>query len=180
MKVTPSELPDVLVIEPDVYPDERGFFLETYNSRRFREAGIEAQFVQDNHTFSVRNVLRGLHYQVRQPQGKLVAVMAGEIFDVAVDLRRSSPSFGRWTGITLSGGGHRMMWIPQGFAHGYLVLSEHAIVLYKTTSFYAPQHERVIRWNDPDLGIQWPLEADPIVSEKDRRGVLFRAAETFD
>ena len=180
MKVTPSELPDVLVIEPDVYPDERGFFLETYSSRRFREAGIEAQFVQDNHTFSVRNVLRGLHYQVRQPQGKLVAVMAGEIFDVAVDLRRSSPSFGRWTGITLSGGGHRMMWIPQGFAHGYLVLSEHAIVLYKTTSFYAPQHERVIRWNDPDLGIQWPLEADPIVSEKDRRGVLFRAAETFD
>jgi dTDP-4-dehydrorhamnose 3,5-epimerase len=180
MKVTPSELPDVLVIEPDVYPDERGFFLESYNRRRFAEAGIDAEFVQDNHTFSVRNVLRGLHYQVRQPQGKLVAVMAGEIFDVAVDLRRSSPSFGKWTGVTLSGGGHRMMWIPQGFAHGYLVLSEHAIVLYKTTSFYAPQHERVIRWNDPDLGIKWPLEADPIVSEKDRRGVLFRAAETLD
>ena len=180
MKVTPSELADVLVIEPDVYPDERGFFLETYNRRRFSDAGIEAEFVQDNHTFSVRNVLRGLHYQIRQPQGKLVAVMAGEIFDVAVDLRRSSPSFGKWTGVTLSGGGHRMMWIPAGFAHGYLVLSEHAIVLYKTTDFYAPQHERTIRWDDPDVGIRWPLEADPITSDKDRRGAMLRAADVFD
>jgi dTDP-4-dehydrorhamnose 3,5-epimerase len=128
----------------------------------------------------VRNVLRGLHYQIRQPQGKLVAVMAGEIFDVAVDIRRRSPNFGKWVGVTLTGGSHRMLWVPEGFAHGYLVLTEHAIVLYKTTDFYAPQHERTILWKDPDLNIRWPLETDPILNEKDQRGTLFRGADLFD
>jgi dTDP-4-dehydrorhamnose 3,5-epimerase len=181
MKVTRTEIPEVLVLEPRVFQDERGFFLESYNRSTFREAsGLEVEFVQDNTAFSVRNVLRGLHYQIRQPQGKLIAVMAGEIFDVAVDLRRSSPTFGKWVGVTLTGVGHRMIWIPPGFAHGYLVLSEHAIVFYKATDFYAPQHERTIPWNDPELGIRWPLEAAPIVSEKDRRGATFRTADLFD
>jgi dTDP-4-dehydrorhamnose 3,5-epimerase len=181
MKVTRTDLPDVLVLEPRVFTDERGFFLESYNRRTFKDAtGVDAEFVQDNQSFSVRNVLRGLHYQIRQAQGKLVAVMAGEIYDVAVDLRRSSPSFGRWIGLTLTGGSHRMLWIPQGFAHGYLVLTEHAIVLYKTTDYYAPAHERTIRWNDPDLNIRWPLEAAPIVSEKDMGGTAFRGADLFD
>ena len=181
MKVTPTDLPEVLLLEPRVFQDERGFFLESYNRRTFREAtGRDADFVQDNQSFSVRNVLRGLHYQVRQPQGKLVAVMAGEIYDVAVDLRRSSPTFGKWVGVTLTGGSHRMLWVPEGFAHGYIVLSEHAIVLYKTTDFYAPAHERTVLWKDHDLNIRWPLEAEPIVSAKDRRGMLLRAAEVFD
>ena len=181
MKVTPTDLPDVLLLEPRVYPDARGFFLESYNQRTFKDAtGRDADFVQDNQSFSVRNVLRGLHYQIRQPQGKLVAVMAGEIYDVAVDLRRSSASFGKWVGVTLTGGSHRMLWVPEGFAHGYIVLTEHAIVLYKTTDFYAPEHERTIVWNDPDLNIRWPLETDPILNDKDRRGTLLRAAEVFD
>ena len=181
MKVTPTELDGILVLEPRVFQDERGFFLESYNRRTFKEAtGRDADFVQDNQSFSVRNVLRGLHYQIRQPQGKLVAVMAGEIYDVAVDLRRSSASFGKWTGITLSGGTHRMLWVPEGFAHGYLVLTEHAIVLYKTTDFYAPEHERTILWKDPDLNIRWPLVTDPILNDKDRGGTLFRAADLFD
>jgi dTDP-4-dehydrorhamnose 3,5-epimerase len=181
MKVTPTELRDVLLLEPRVFQDERGFFLESYNRRTFKEAtGRDADFVQDNQSFSVRNVLRGLHYQIRQPQGKLIAVMAGEIYDVAVDIRRGSPDFGHWVGVTLTGGSHRMLWVPEGFAHGYLVLTEHAIVLYKTTDFYAPQHERTIRWNDPDLNIRWPLESDPILNDKDRRGTLFRAADHFD
>ena len=181
MKVSRTDIPDVLLLEPRVHQDERGFFLESYNRRTFRDAtGAEVDFVQDNQSFSVRNVLRGLHYQIRQPQGKLVQVMAGEIFDVAVDLRRTSPTFGKWVGVTLSGGGHRMMWIPVGFAHGYIVLSEHAIVLYKTTDYYAPEHERSILWNDPDLKILWPLEGQPLVSDKDRRAVPFRSAELFD
>ena len=181
MKVTPTDIPDVLILEPRVHQDERGFFLESYNRRTFRDAtGLEVDFVQDNTSFSVRNVLRGLHYQIRQPQGKLVQVMAGEIFDVAVDLRRSSPTFGKCAGRTITGGAHRMMWIPPGFAHGYLVLSEHAIVFYKATDFYAPEHERTILWKDPDLGIRWPLDAEPIVSEKDRHARPLRSAETFD
>jgi dTDP-4-dehydrorhamnose 3,5-epimerase len=181
MKVTPTDLPEVLLLEPRVFQDERGFFLESYNRRTFREAtGLDVDFVQDNQSFSVRNVLRGLHYQVRQPQGKLVAAMAGEIYDVAVDLRRSSPTFGKWVGVTLTGGSHRMLWVPEGFAHGYIVLSEHAIVLYKTTDFYAPAHERTVLWKDSDLNIRWPLEAEPIVSAKDRQGLPLRAAEVFD
>jgi len=181
VKVTRTDLPDVLLLEPRVFQDERGFFLESYNRRTFRDAtGVDVEFVQDNQSFSVRNVLRGLHYQVRQAQGKLVYAAAGEIFDVAVDLRRSSPTFGKWIGVTLTGGAHRMMWIPAGFAHGYLVLSEHAIVLYKTTDFYAPEHERAVAWNDPALAIGWPLADPPIVSDKDRRASALDAADLFD
>jgi dTDP-4-dehydrorhamnose 3,5-epimerase len=181
VKVIKTEIAEVLLLEPRVFEDARGFFLESYNRRTFKEAtGREAEFVQDNQSFSVRNVLRGLHYQVRQPQGKLVAVMAGEIYDVAVDLRRQSPTFGKWVGVTLTGGSHRMLWVPEGFAHGYIVLTEHAIVLYKTTDFYAPEHERTILWKDPDLNIRWPLEGEPIVSEKDGRASLLRSAEVFE
>ena len=181
MKVIRTEIPEVLLLEPRVHQDERGFFLESYNRRTFRDAtGLDVDFVQDNQSFSVRNVLRGLHYQVRQAQGKLVHVIAGDIFDVAVDLRRSSPTFGKWVGITLTGGGHRMIWIPAGFAHGYLVLSEHAIVFYKTTDFYAPEHERTILWSDPALDIRWPLGAMPIVSDKDRRAPALGSADLFD
>jgi len=181
VKVWPSDIPDVLLLEPRVHQDERGFFLESYNRRTFERAtGLDVEFVQDNQSFSVRNVLRGLHYQVLQPQGKLIQVMAGEIFDVAVDLRRGSPTFGKWIGVTLAGGSHRMLWIPQGFAHGYIVLSEHAIVFYKTTDFYAPEHERTILWNDETLAIRWPLEGEPIVSDKDRRASPFRSADLFD
>jgi dTDP-4-dehydrorhamnose 3,5-epimerase len=181
VKVIKTEIPDVLLLEPRVYQDERGFFLESYNRRTFRDAtGLDVDFVQDNQVFSVRNVLRGLHYQLRQPQGKLVAVIAGEIFDVAVDVRRSSPTFGKCVATTLSGGAHRMIWVPAGFAHGYLVLSEHAIVAYKTTDYYAPEHERAILWSDTALGIRWPLEGQPIVSDKDRRAAPFRSADLFD
>jgi dTDP-4-dehydrorhamnose 3,5-epimerase len=181
VKVWPSDIPDVLLLEPRVHQDERGFFLESYNRRTFEQAtGLDVEFVQDNQSFSVRNVLRGLHYQILQPQGKLIQVMAGEIFDVAVDLRRGSPTFGKWIGVTLAGGSHRMLWIPQGFAHGYIVLSEHAIVFYKTTDFYAPEHERTILWNDDTLAIRWPLEGEPIVSDKDRRAPPFRSADLFD
>jgi dTDP-4-dehydrorhamnose 3,5-epimerase len=180
VKVFKSQIPDVLLIEPKVYQDERGLFLESYNRRSFKDAtGLDVQFVQDNQSFSRRNVLRGLHYQIQKAQGKLVQVMAGEIFDVAVDIRRSSPTFGKWVGVTLSGGGHRMVWIPQGFAHGYIVLSEQAMVLYKTTDFYAPEHERTILWNDPTLAIRWPIEGQAIVSDKDRRGSSFRSADLF-
>lgn len=181
MKVVRTEIPEVLLLEPRVHQDERGFFLESYNRRTFRDAtGFDVDFVQDNQSFSVRNVLRGLHYQVGQPQGKLVHVIAGDIFDVAVDLRRSSPTFGKWVGTTLTGGGHRMIWIPAGFAHGYLVLSEHAIVFYKTTDFYAPEHERTILWNDPALALRWPLAGEPIISEKDRAATAFGSADLFD
>ncbi len=175
-----TSLPHVLILEPRVFGDERGFFLESYNEQAFAAVGIRERFVQDNHSYSERNVLRGLHYQVRQVQGKLVRVAVGEILDVAVDLRRSSPTFGKWEGVRLSGENKRMLWIPAGFAHGFRVISETAHVLYKATDFYAPQDERTLAWNDPQLKIDWGLDSDPIVSPKDQRGTAFREAETFD
>jgi dTDP-4-dehydrorhamnose 3,5-epimerase len=181
MKATPTRIPEVLVLEPRVFEDPRGFFLESYNRRTFREVtGHDVEFVQDNQSYSVRNVLRGLHYQVRQAQGKIVTALIGEIYDVAVDLRRGSPTFGNWAGVTLSGGTHRAIWVPPGFAHGFLVLSEQALVHYKTTDYWAPAHERTLIWNDPQIDIRWPLEGEPIVSEKDARGVQLGAAELFD
>ena len=180
MKATAGALPEVLVLDPRVFSDDRGFFLESYNRRVFQEvAGIDVNFVQDNHSRSVSNVLRGLHYQLKQAQGKLVRVVAGEIFDVAVDMRRSSPRFGRWMGIKLSAENKRMLWVPAGFAHGFLALSDSTEVLYKTTDYYAPEHERCVLWNDPDIGIDWPLTGTPLVSEKDGRGVALKLAETF-
>ncbi len=180
MKVTPGALPEVLILEPTVFGDERGFFMESYNQRVFRDAaGIDATFVQDNHSRSTRNVLRGLHYQIKQAQGKLVRVVVGETFDVAVDMRRSSPRFGRWMGQRLSAENHRALWIPAGFAHGFLALSEAAEVLYKTTDYFAPRHERCVAWNDPDIGIVWPLAGTPLLAAKDRRGVALKSAETF-
>lgn len=183
MRVERTPLPDVLLLEPKVFGDARGFFLESYNRRVFEQAtGVVAEFVQDNHSRSARGVLRGLHYQLQQPQGKLVRVTAGEVYDIAVDLRRSSPAFGRWYGVNLSGENKRQLWIPAGFAHGFLVLSEYAEFLYKTTDYYAPEHERCIAWNDPDLGIHWPLpagQAEPALSAKDKAGVRFRDAEVF-
>lgn len=178
MKVTETKLPGVLVIEPSVFADNRGFFLESYNERALEEVGIRERFVQDNHSFSTRHVLRGLHYQV-PGQGKLVRVVVGEIFDVAVDLRRSSPAFGRWEGVSLSAENKKMLWIPPGFAHGFLVLSEGAHVLYKATDFYDAKAERTIRWDDPALAIDWQLSASPIVSAKDNKGTAFREAEVF-
>lgn len=180
MKVIRTDIPDVLLLEPKVFGDERGFFLESYNKQMLREcAGIDAEFVQDNHSRSAKNVLRGLHYQIRQPQGKLMRVVAGEVFDVAVDLRRASPSFGRWVGMRLSADNKRMAWVPPGFAHGFLVLSDYAEFLYKTTDFYAPEHERSLLWNDPALGIDWPLVDAPILSAKDREGLPLSRAECF-
>jgi dTDP-4-dehydrorhamnose 3,5-epimerase len=180
MKVSRTRIADVCVLEPRVFEDPRGFLFESYNRRSFKEAtGQDPDFVQDNQSFSVRNVLRGLHYQVRQPQGKLIMAIVGEIFDVAVDLRRSSPTFGKWASATLSGGTHRALWIPPGFAHGFLVLSEQALIHYKASDYYAPEHERTVMWNDPDLAIAWPLEGEPILAEKDRRGTPLEAAETF-
>ena len=180
IKVTPTSLPEVLLIEPRVFGDDRGFFFESYNARAFVEAtGVQTNFVQDNHSRSVRNVLRGLHYQIRQPQGKLVRVISGQVFDVAVDLRRSSPTFGQWASATLSGENKRMLWIPPGFGHGFAVTSDFAEFLYKATDYYAPAHERCIAWNDPEIGIDWPLQGTPIVSEKDRRGVRLGDAEVF-
>lgn len=180
MKVEPTSIPEVLVIEPKLFGDARGLFLESWNARAFEAAGIAAKFVQDNHSRSAKNVLRGLHYQLRQPQGKLVRVTAGEIFDVAVDLRRSSPTFGRWTGMKLDASAPRMLWIPAGFAHGFVVLSEHAEVQYKATDYYAPEHERTVLWSDPALGISWPLAGAPVLSDKDRHGVLLAQAEVYD
>ena len=179
MIVTRTELPDVLLIEPKVFGDERGFFLESWNERAFAAAGVRAAFVQDNHSRSARGVLRGLHYQLRQPQGKLVRVVAGEVFDVAVDLRRASATFGRWTGARLSAENKRILWVPPGFGHGFLVLSESADFLYKTTDYYAPEDERVIAWNDPDLAIAWPLDGAPILSGRDAAAPRFRDAEVF-
>lgn len=181
MKVTPTAIPDVLLIEPQVFGDARGFFFESYNERTFAEKmGLQARFVQDNHSRSAKNVLRGLHYQIRQPQGKLVRVVAGEVFDVAVDLRKSSPTFGQWTGINLSVDNKRMLWIPEGFAHGFLVLSESADFLYKTTDYYAPEHERCVAWNDPDIGIHWPLTDAPVLAAKDIAGKRLHDVEVFD
>lgn len=179
MKATPTQLPEVLLIEPKVFGDSRGFFFESWNERAFEHAGVHARFVQDNHSRSEKGVLRGLHYQIRQPQGKLVRVVAGEIFDVAVDIRRSSPLFGRWTGVRLSAETRNMVWVPVGFAHGFCVLSESAEVLYKTTDFYAPEHERCILWNDQEIGIKWPPLSAPKLSKKDAAGVCLRDAEVF-
>lgn len=175
-------LPGVLVLEPRVFGDDRGFFLESYSERVFAGLGINDRFVQDNHSYSTRNVLRGLHYQLQHAQGKLVRAGQGEILDVAVDLRRSSPTFGKWEAVRLSGSNRKMMWIPAGLAHGFRVISDAAHVLYKTTDYYAPEHERTLAWNDPDLNIDWQLEGEgePTVSAKDQRGISFRNAETFD
>lgn len=174
MKVTPLAIPDVLLIEPRVFGDERGFFFESFNQQRFNEvSGLDLQFVQDNHSKSAKNVLRGLHYQLPpRAQGKLVRVVAGEVFDVAVDIRKASPTFGQWVGAILSGDNKHQLWIPPGLAHGFLVLSESAEFLYKTTDYYAPELERCIRWDDPDLGIQWPINGEPILSGKDAAGAL--------
>jgi len=180
MKVIETSIPDVLIIEPKVFGDERGFFYESFNAAAFEAAtGLKRQFVQDNHSKSQRGVLRGLHYQIQQPQGKLVRVVAGEVFDVAVDLRKSSPSFGRWFGTHLSAQNQRQLWIPEGFAHGFVVLSESAEFLYKTTDYYAPEHERSLLWNDPELGIEWPFDEPPQLSAKDQAGKLLRDAELF-
>jgi dTDP-4-dehydrorhamnose 3,5-epimerase len=176
----PTSLPGVFVLEPRVFRDERGFFFESYNQQSMASLGISENFVQDNHSSSSRNVLRGLHYQVKHPQGKLVRVAEGEILDVAVDLRRSSATFGRWEAVRLSGKNNRMLWIPAGFAHGFRVMSEKAQVLYKATDFYAPEHERTLAWNDAQLKIDWALDGEPIVSAKDQRGVALSAAETFE
>jgi len=180
MKVIPTNrLPEVLLLEPRVFSDTRGLFFESWNERDFESAGIAARFVQDNHTLSKKGVLRGLHFQIRQPQAKLVRVVAGEIFDVAVDIRRSSPSFGKWEGVRLSAESRTMIWIPAGFAHGFLVLSDTAEVLYKVTDFHAPEHERCILWNDPDVAIDWPLSGEPALSAKDAAGARLRDVEVF-
>lgn len=181
MIVTPTELPEVLLLEPRVFGDERGFFLESYNKRTFRDAtGIDAEFVQDNHSRSARNVLRGLHYQLPKPQGKLIRVIAGEIYDVAVDARRSSPNFGRWMARRLSADDKRMLWVPAGFAHGFLTLADRTEVLYKTTDYYAPENEHCVLWSDPGIGIDWPLDGEPTVSAKDAGGKLLAKARAFD
>lgn len=181
MKVVPSSIPDLLIIEPKVFGDERGFFFESFNQRRFTEmTGVADSFVQDNHSKSARNVLRGLHYQIRQPQGKLVRVIAGEILDIAVDVRKSSPYFGKWFGIKLSAENKKVLWIPKGFAHGFLVLSDSAEFLYKTTDYWAPEHERCIIWNDPDLAIDWQLgNTAPLLSAKDQNGKSLHELDTF-
>ena len=180
MKVIPTEIPDVLIIEPQVYGDDRGFFLESFNQKDFREkTGVNTTFVQDNHSMSLKNVLRGLHYQIPNPQGKLVRVVNGSVFDVAVDARKSSPTFGQWVGCVLSAENKRIFWVPEGFAHGFLVLSERAEFLYKTTNYYYPQYEKTILWNDADLGIDWPLEVPPILSPKDQAGQPFKSVEVF-
>ena len=180
MKSIPTAIAEVLVIEPKVFGDARGFFFESWNQEAFdRAVGHEVRFVQDNHSASGRGVLRGLHYQVRQAQGKLVRVVAGEVYDVAVDLRRSSPTFGRWVGERLSEDNRRMMWVPEGFAHGFLVLSESAEFLYKTTDYYAPEHERTLLWNDARLAIDWPLAGQPLLKPKDASGTPLEQAETF-
>ena len=180
MNVLPSALPDVLIIEPTVFGDARGFFFKSYNAREFPDkTGITATFVQDNHTRSAKNVLRGLHYQITQPQGKLVRVTVGEVLDVVVDIRKSSPTYGRYTAITLSAENKRMLWMPPGFAHGFLVVSDYAEFLYKTTAYWVSTHERCIAWNDPQLNIAWPLQGAPLLSTKDQNGVPFLAAEVF-
>ena len=180
MNVVATAIADVLLLEPRVFGDARGFFLESWNARTFAAAvGAGVQFVQDNHSRSGRGVLRGLHYQIRQPQGKLVRVVRGSVFDVAVDMRRKSPTLGRWVGFELSEDNHRQMWIPPGFAHGFLVLSESADFLYKTTDYYAPEHERCLIWNDPRVAIDWPLAGEPVLSAKDRLGLQLGDAELF-
>jgi len=180
MIVTPTALPEVLVLEPKVFGDDRGFFFESYNRRALRDAtGLDVDFVQDNHSRSAKNVLRGLHYQLEQSQGKLVRATLGSVFDVAVDIRKQSPNFGRWVGVELSAENKKMMWVPPGFAHGFLVLSDFAEFLYKTTDYYAPQHERSILWNDPAIGVQWPLTGAPLLSAKDQVAHPLENAQVF-
>lgn len=180
MQATKLSIPDVVMFEPKVFGDNRGFFFESFNKSVFEEAtGLRRDFVQDNHSRSVRNVLRGLHYQIRQPQGKLVRVIAGEVFDVSVDIRKSSPTFGKWIGETLSAENKHILWIPEGFAHGFLVLSDVAEFIYKTTDYWAPEYERTIIWNDPNLAINWKNDVEPVISGKDANGVLFANAELF-
>lgn len=182
MKFIPASIPDVLRIEPTVHGDQRGFFMETWRANLFAEQGINEEFVQDNHSRSLRGTLRGLHYQIRQPQGKLVRVIRGEVFDVAVDLRRASATFGHWVGAILSEENRHMLWVPPGFAHGFLVLSDSAEFVYKCTEYYSPEHERSIRWDDPDLGIQWPLVGGErlLLSDKDAAAPAFRNAEVYE
>jgi dTDP-4-dehydrorhamnose 3,5-epimerase len=181
MEFEPTTIPEVVLIRPKVFGDSRGFFLETWEERKFAASGLDVRFVQDNHSRSARNTLRGLHYQIQQPQGKLVRVVTGTVFDVAVDIRRSSPTFGRWVGVTLSAENHHMLWIPPGFAHGFLVLSESADFIYRCTDFWAPAHERAIQWNDPALNIAWPLPGgvEPLVSPKDAAAKRFGDADHF-
>jgi dTDP-4-dehydrorhamnose 3,5-epimerase len=179
--VTPTAIPDVLVLEPKVFGDARGFFFESFNARDFAQAtGVNAQFVQDNHSKSAKGVLRGMHYQIQHPQGKLVRVVQGSVFDVAVDLRKSSPTFGRWVGVELSADNHRQLWVPPGFAHGFVVVSESAEFLYKTTDYWYPEHERSLLWNDPAIGIDWPIDFAPQLAAKDQAGKLLAQAEVFD
>ena len=181
MQIVQTAIPEVLILEPQVFGDERGFFFESFNQQKFESlTGVKANFVQDNHSKSAVNVLRGLHYQIEQAQGKLVRVVAGEVFDVAVDLRRQSKTFGKWVGVVLSGENKRQLWVPPGFAHGFVVLKEGTEFLYKTTDYYAPQHERCIRWNDPEIGIEWPLFGEPVLSAKDQLGLDFSKAEVFE
>lgn len=180
MNATPLAIPEVILFEPKVFGDDRGFFFESFNQKQFEAAvGRPVSFVQDNHSRSMRHVLRGLHYQIQQAQGKLVRVSAGEVFDVAVDLRRSSPTFGKWVGAVLSAENKKQLWVPEGFGHGFVVLSESAEFLYKTTDYYAPEYERCIMWNDPDLAIDWPIEAAPVLSGKDSQGAAFAQADVF-
>lgn len=180
MQLIETAIPDVKILKPRVFGDERGFFMESYNRKTFYElVGEDIEFVQDNHSRSSKNVLRGLHYQIKQPQGKLVRVISGEVFDVAVDLRRSSPYFGKTVSTILTAKNHEQMWIPPGFAHGFLVLSEQAEFLYKTTDYYAPEYERTLLWNDPELGIDWPLKETPLLSDKDKQGLTLSNAETY-
>lgn len=181
MNVIKTKIPDVLIIEPKVFGDNRGFFYESFNKQAFEQAtGIKRDFVQDNHSLSTKGVLRGLHYQIKQPQGKLVRVISGEVFDVAVDIRKSSSTFGLWVGVNLSAENKKQLWVPEGFAHGFLVLSEKAEFLYKTSDYYSPEFERCIRWNDEELGIHWPLTLAPAVSEKDSKGMGLISAEVFE
>jgi dTDP-4-dehydrorhamnose 3,5-epimerase len=180
MKVTPTAIPDVLIIEPKVFGDARGFFYESFNQKAFNEAtGTNHQFVQDNHSRSGKGVLRGLHYQIQQPQGKLVRVVRGAVFDVAVDIRKSSPTFGQWVGEMLSADNKKQLWIPEGFAHGFLVLSDAAEFLYKTTDYWSPEFERAMAWNDPAISIQWPIQGTPTLSEKDQKAKLLAESEHF-
>jgi len=181
MKIIKTSIPDVRIIEPEVFRDDRGFFFECFNKALWQEAtGLKADFVQDNHSRSVKNVLRGLHYQVKQPQGKIVRVVVGEVFDVAVDLRKTSPTLGQWVGVKLSDKNKHQLWVPKGFAHGFLVLSAVSEVLYKTTDYYAPEYERSITWNDSDIGIDWPLQVKPLLSKKDALASSFKDAELFE
>jgi dTDP-4-dehydrorhamnose 3,5-epimerase len=180
MKVETTKIPGVLIIEPVVFGDDRGFFLESFNEREMRRIGIDAHFVQDNHSRSQQNVLRGLHYQIAHPQGKLVRAVSGRVFDVAVDVRRDSPAFGKWVGVELSAENKRMFWLPPGMAHGFVVLSGSADFLYKATEYYEPKSERTILWNDPDLGIEWPLTGQPILSQKDAAATRFRDVDVFE